>query len=47
MTGPVHPAKVMAFDDLWAGLQAAKAEKLVTEYVEILETICKMSICES
>jgi RNA ligase len=33
MTGPAHPARVMAFDDLWNGLQAAKAEKLVTENV--------------
>lgn len=33
MTGPVHPARVMAFDDLWAGLQAAKAERLVSENV--------------
>ncbi len=29
------------------GAVAAVRNELVTEYVEILETICKMSICES
>jgi hypothetical protein len=29
------------------GAVAAVRNELVTEYVEILETICKMSICEA
>jgi hypothetical protein len=29
------------------GAVAAVRNELVTEYVEILETICKMSICET
>ena len=28
-----HPARTMVFDDLWDGLQKAKAEKLVSENV--------------
>lgn len=33
MSGPVHPARAMAFDDLWDGLQKAVAEKRVKESV--------------
>jgi hypothetical protein len=29
------------------GAVAAVRNELVTEYVEVLETICKMSICET
>ncbi|MBP3954380.1 hypothetical protein J8F10_03625 [Gemmata sp. G18] len=33
MTGSVHPARMMAFNDLWCGLQRAVAEKRVKENV--------------
>lgn len=33
MSGPVHPARQMAFGDLWDGLQQAKAAKLVSENI--------------
>lgn len=41
-----HPARAMAFDDLWNGLQFAKAEKLVNENVaDGLHLFCYTDSC--
>ncbi len=42
-----HPARMMSFDHLWKGLQAAKAERLVTETIgrDGLHLFCYTTSC--
>jgi RNA ligase len=47
VSGPAHPARTLTFDELWNGLQQAKAEKLVSENIgtDGLRLFCYSDSC--